>query len=302
MSTVMTPSAACLALVVGGAEDPNVHALCDALERRRIETCRLLVGPGVDPWIAWDLERDELVVNGRPLAPQAVFLRHDVFSHLGDARAATAQRALAWYCALEGWVSCHPEVRTFNREHRGAANKPHVLHLARQLGLAIPRTLVTNAREQALAFAGGQPSVAKPVAGGGLCRPLEHALASVGASHRVLASPALVQERLVPPEQRLYVIGSQVLGFLVESPHLDYREHHDARVVPTAVDPELADKLLALAQRMGLDFAAADFKTSPIDQQPRFLEINTGPMFAAFDRAAAGALTDTMVDVLCGRA
>ncbi len=297
----MTPRAAGLALVVGGTDDPNVHALCDALARGGIETCRLLVGPGVDPWIAWDLERDELVVDGRWLAPQAVFLRHDVFSHLGDGRAATAQRALAWYCALEGWVSCHPEVRTFNREHRGAANKPHVLHVARQLGLAIPRTLVTNAPERALAFGQGQPSVAKPVAGGGLCRGLEDALAAAQARQGALASPALVQERLVPPELRLYVVGSRVLGFLVESPHLDYREHHDARVVPTAVDPELSDKLLALAQRMGLDFAAADFKTSPVDQRPRFLEINTAPMFAAFDRAAGGALTDAMVDVLCAR-
>lgn len=284
-------------LVVGGSTDPNVHALIDALVRRGIDHERILVGADAHPWIEWDLDRDQLIVDGRRVAPRAAFVRHDVFHHLADGRAATANRAVAWYCALSGWVLAHPEVRTFNRAHPGAANKPQSLVSARTFGLEIPRTLLTNARDRALAAFEGRSAVAKPVAGGGLCRPLEQALA-LAPECDVLASPAIVQEQLVPPELRVYVIGSRVLGFVVESAHLDYREVQDARVRPTQVDPELARRLLALARHMGLDFAAADFKTAAADGRPRFLEINTGPMFAAFDRASEGTLTDAMVAAL----
>ena len=290
-------------LVVGGADDPNLHALSDALVRRGAAHDLVLVGADSHPWIEWDLQRDTLILDGRPLDPTAAFVRHDVFTHLADGRAASANRAFAWHQSLSGWVLAHPSVRTFNRKNPGAANKPHTLVLARECGLEIPRTIVTNARDRALAACEGGPGIAKPVAGGGLCRPLEQALAAADArNEKVLASPAIVQAQLVAPELRVYVIGSCVLGFVVESAHLDYREVHDARVLPTTIDPELSNRLLALTQRMGLDFAAADFKTSADDGRPRFLEINTGPMFAAFDRAAGGGLTDAMIDVLCGRA
>jgi hypothetical protein len=48
----------------------------------------------------------------------------------------------------------------------------------------------------------------------------------------------------------------------------------------------------------GLDFGAADFKASPETGRPLFLEVNSAPMFAAFDRVAAGALCDAILDWL----
>jgi hypothetical protein len=50
--------------------------------------------------------------------------------------------------------------------------------------------------------------------------------------------------------------------------------------------------------RMGLDFAAADFKTCPETGRLLFLEINTGPMFAAFDQASDRAVSRALADLL----
>lgn len=77
--------------------------------------------------------------------PEALFIRYDVFSSLADPRQAPAFRSLAWLTAVSGWAIAHPEVKMFNRESAlHVTNKLHVLHSAREVGLDIPRTLVTN--------------------------------------------------------------------------------------------------------------------------------------------------------------
>ncbi|MEZ5451488.1 MAG: hypothetical protein R3E93_01530 [Thiothrix sp.] len=66
----------------------------------------------------------------------------------------------------------------------------------------------------------------------------------------------------------------------------------------TEAPGELVEKLAQLSGHLGLDFAAADFKTDPATGELQFLEINTNPMFAGFDQVAAGALSDAMLRYL----
>jgi glutathione synthase/RimK-type ligase-like ATP-grasp enzyme len=215
-----------------------------------------------------------------------------VFSSLEDRRPAVAQRALGWFTAFQGWLMAHPEVRVFNAEiaHQ-AFNKPAALLCARRAGLRIADTWVSNEvalmRERL-----SVPSIAKPVAGGGLCHTLEDALKGVSADHS--AMPALIQPRLVAPELRVFVVGHDAFAFEVSSPSLDYRAEQDAEVTPVAV-PDQANALLALMRDFRMDFGAADFKTDPHTGELIFLELNTSPMFARFDLACDGVLAQAMV-------
>jgi D-alanine-D-alanine ligase-like ATP-grasp enzyme len=88
----------------------------------------------------------------------------------------------------------------------------------------------------------------------------------------------------------------------VISAELDYRASNQTRVEP---EPTLAaavgHALLALAERLGLDWAAADLKTDRESGELCFLEINSAPMFVAFDRACDGALADALLDWLTAR-
>ena len=61
------------------------------------------------------------------------------------------------------------------------------------------------------------------------------------------------------------------------------------------VPADLVEKLTHLSDHLGLDFAAADFKTDARSGELQFLEINTNPMFAGFDQIAAGALSDALL-------
>jgi hypothetical protein len=167
-----------------------------------------------------------------------------------------------------------------------------VLVLARAAGLAIPRTVVTN--HAATARTAAPDGIAKPVGGGDVTRPLDEALA-LGRADTILAAPALVQERLIAPELRIYVVGDATFAFEVRSPLLDYRASNDVEVVYLGPGPApAAAQVRALAARCGLDYAAADLK-SRADGTLVFLELNTAPMFARFDHACDGALCRTMV-------
>jgi len=141
--------------------------------------------------------------------------------------------------------------------------------------------------------------VVKPINGGDLCRPLSEVLEGTDEREGNAASPAIVQQRLEPPEVRVYVVGRRLFAFRVISDELDYRASNATRVEPyDALPKPLGKALLALAERLGLDWAAADFKTDPSDGELCFLEINSAPMFVAFDQACEGQLCIAMLEWL----
>lgn len=283
-------------LVVGGAADPNIAALIGAFDRAGVAVQPVLIGAQV-PALSWEPVGGPLVIDGVARTPRAMFLRHDVFGSLRDPDPQLAANAMAWTAALVGWLTASPAVRTPNRAMWGAsANyKPAALVLADQVGLRPPATLVTNDRAAAEAFLGGRDKIAKPVAGGDLARPLDDAMAMASRTSGPFAAPAIIQERLVPPEVRVYVIGDRTFAFEVVSRHLDYRAANDAEVIALDAAPDgVAGPLLRLARAMELDFCAADFKAAP-DGSLRFLEVNTSPMFSRFDQASGGRLCDALV-------
>jgi hypothetical protein len=289
-------------LIAGGDRDPNLRVLAAALEARGTGVTFLQVGAEHHPWIAWDMESDRLVLDGEEIRPRAAFVRHDVFTHLADGRPSSAFRAAAWYTAVMGWVASHRQVRVPNRASLfQATNKPYVLHLARELGLAIPQTAITNHPGEMEGLPPG-PKIVKPINGGGHTQRLAEVLEQTETrGSGVAAAPAIVQAELVQPEVRVYGIGGTFLAFSMVTEDLDYRVRQSARVEPLTEVPEgLRDSLGRLMDRLGLDFAAADFKTDPETGRLLFLEINTGPMFAAFDQVSKGAVTRTLADWLEG--
>lgn len=290
-------------LIAGGDADPNISALRSAADRCGVSYRQLLIGKSSNPSITWDLNNGELFVDGGPLRCDAAFVRHDVFTALQDGQASSQYRALAWHTAVTGWLAVHPEVFILNRGNLNqVTNKPLVLKLAQDCGLRIPQTLITNDRERLATFASGEGSVVKPINGGGYCEPLVEVLERTPVKEGRVAAPAIVQQRLAPPEVRIYAVGKKFFSFNVVSPELDYRTTQNCRVELNDTPlSELTDPLGALLAKLNLDFAAADFKTCPEKGHLLFLEVNTGPMFAVFDRASRGKLCDAMIEGLMTR-
>jgi hypothetical protein len=288
-------------LIAGGDADHSLLSLRRRALTRGFDHEVVLAGAGSHPTLDWDLQADRLTVDGREIRPGACFIRFDVFTHMADKDPESANRASAWYSAVQGWLQVHPEVRRLNRDFKGSNNKPHLLRLAVQAGLEIPVTRVSNDLDALERWAGERPLAAKPVQGGGHCREIGNMLAVAREKGR--PGPFITQNRLVQPELRLYRIGSRFVAFNMVADVLDYRTTNATQVVPRPlheVPRGLCEGLGRLMEGLGMDFGAADFKTDPDTGRLLFLELNSSPMFFGFDLASGGAVSDAILDTLSG--
>lgn len=288
-------------LIAGGETDPNLRSLLRRARERQMPVLPLLTGPDRTPALTWDVHADTLMVDGREVRPRAGFMRYDVFQAMADPRPAVSFRAQAWHTTLHGWMLAHDRVRMMNRRYAGQTNKPYMLSVAAACGLRIPRTRITNQLDALERLPDAAEMIAKPVPGGGHTRMVGELLATTGRRDGVSAAPAIVQQRLVSPEVRIYGIGGRFLPFAVISDQLDYRADRGTRVEPMplhCIDAALIASLARLMDRLGMEYGAADFKTDAQTGELVFLEINSGPMFAAFDRASGSAVSDAILDYL----
>jgi hypothetical protein len=292
---VAVPLADSSILLAGGSQDPNMLVLTEAARRLAIPLIDLRIRPGESPAFLWDLSSGTLQIDGQEVHPCGAFARYDVFAGMQDPRTAVSTRALAWFQSVLGWIYANPDLRTFNRDiTQTAANKPAALVAARRAGLRIPRTRISNETTNETEF-----GIAKPVAGGDYCYPLDDALARSSLRDGKLPAPAIVQERLSPPEIRIYVVGGQSFAFDMKSESLDYRIKQDVELTLLDQVPPEVSALRVLMSELKMDFGAADFKTNA-QGQLTFLELNTSPMFARFDQAAGGKLAQAMLEELIG--
>ncbi|MBS0247920.1 MAG: hypothetical protein JSR61_15000 [Proteobacteria bacterium] len=283
-------------LVAGGQLDFNIGALLRRLLQRRVKFFDVLVGPRQPPRITIDMRRDCLRLNGKDIRPSACFMRHDVFLAQSAPGPLAFGAALNWFAAIKGWELAHDDVRGFNKSSSATeSNKLRNLYLAARCGLAIPQTFKSARR----ALRG--PLIQKPASGGEYTEDFDKFVGSLDRLDPIGHYPRFVQPRLDRPEMRVYRVGSAMLAFSLNSPDLDYRTRQNVRLRPVVVPRALGDPLMDLCDRVGLDFAAADFMRAPRGKELRFLEVNSQPMFAAFDQVCGGKLCDAIIDHLSPR-
>lgn len=272
-------------LVAGGQLDPNLGRLLRRILQRNVPFLELLVGPDSWPAFSFDIQEQKLTVNGRELKPTACFVRHDVFW-----RDPGPVQNINWFYAVRGWAHSQYDVRCFNRRSvSGEGNKIQNLLIAREVGLKIPSTRVTNVLSDSEVTL-----IQKPVSGGEYTTLLSDYLAGKAETK---FSPKLLQNRLSRPERRIYRIGEKILVFEIKSEKIDYRDDSSVEVQVSTASDSIMKKFRELCDQIGLDFAAGDFMTDE-NGELVFLEVNSQPMFVAFDQVSNGALTDAIIDYL----
>jgi len=279
----------CTVLVAGGEADFNLQSLLHRLEgpEGSCRVLRLLVGGASgSPQVAWDLETDSFTVGGAPVKPTAMFYRYDVFG--ADVAPLTKQ---AFWELFDGYARSHPQqVRLLNVGYGGKTNKLTTLMMAKSLGLETPLTLATNSPRMAMDYLGQHAfKITKPLGGGATTKRLHEV---VDKSQKEMPA-AFIQQELISPEMRVFGVDGVFLCLGLDSPSIDYREHQDAKLsLKSSCPSELVPKLHSIMKRMGLRYGAADFKTRASDGAWVFLEMNSEPMFSAFDKASGGLLRD----------
>src|SRR5262249_16046458 len=206
------------------------------------------------------------------------------------------------------WVN-HP-VR-----EREAENKIFQLRIAREAGLTIPRTLMTNDPRQARRFfrkVHGQ-LVAK------LLRPVSTSMSSAPSfvyTNRVTSSdladisllrhsPMVFQE-LIPKyrELRVVLVGDPLFAGSIHAGEsargqVDWRLAAPAEVSwqPAAIPKGVARKLVLLMSRLGLVYGAVDLIETPTGEWV-FLEVNPGGEWGMLERDLGYSISDALADAL----
>lgn len=282
-------------LVAGGQLDPNIGALLRRMLQRRTLFRDLLVGPDLIPRLTIDLQKNTLSLNGELFTPSACFIRHDVFLTEGSIYQ-TPIVALNWFYAIRGWTLSQSNIRSFNSHSTiGDNNKIQNLKLARQAGLPVPDTIVTNELNQ-VGACDETSLIQKPVTGGEYTTTLHDLIEATPSKNATF--PRFVQKKLRRPELRIYRVGCEQFAFSLVSDNLDYRQDQHVQIRAIEVPQSIGERLTCLCELIGLDFAAADFMEDPLSGELQFLEINSQPMFVAFDRVLGGRLCDAIIDHL----
>jgi glutathione synthase/RimK-type ligase-like ATP-grasp enzyme len=187
-----------------------------------------------------------------------------------------------------------------------AAHKPWQLALAKEIGLTIPETLITNDPGQARDFWAAHPGkvIYKPFTAGyhtwretRLLRAGEEALADT-----VRWSPVIFQQ-YVPAvfDLRITAIGPRLFAAEAHSQEGEYKVdvRFNSKICYRAhkLPDTLERKLLQLMSRLGLEYGAIDMRLTP-EGEYVFLEINPAGQFLYVEQAAGIPLSEAFAEHL----
>lgn len=230
-----------------------------------------------------------------------------------------------WHRFGQGFYLFLAQTRVFcvNPVPAGPAGDEKIwqLELARRLGLTIPDTLITTDMAAARDFfaAQGGDIIYKPIRAPLVERPASAPgrerfatvytnrvrLADLERPDRFLPSPCLFQARLPKRlEVRVTLIGRHTFAAAIDAQgsaraDLDWRRYDDAntRYSPYDLPADIAAKLIALLQELGLVYGAADLVVTPAGEHV-FLEINPSGQYYWIERLTGLPLTANLARML----
>lgn len=88
-------------------------------------------------------------------------------------------------------------------------------------------------------------------------------------------------------------------AFSLPPPDRDYRSDPAPKLSFIDTPDAVKQKSITLAKTLGFDYCALDFRANAAGDWV-FLEVNSMPMFVAFDNACENRLVDAQLDLLIG--
>ncbi len=196
--------------------------------------------------------------------------------------------------------------------HVAANSKPAQLFMARQVGLDIPPTIVTNDPDEVRSF---QMELEGQVVYKSLSQALEldpeKSLFTGLVTDKELASldlirltPGIFQKRLPKSyEVRATVVGSRIFSAKIDSQaheetKLDWRHRpFEIDYQPIELPSEVKGKIYAFMEAFGLAYGAIDFIVTP-DGRHVFLEVNPTGQYIWIESITGLEITAALADVL----
>lgn len=212
--------------------------------------------------------------------------------------------------AVNGMLDALPCTWVNPREADSAAHhKPYQWAVARQLGLRLPRTLVTNKPDEARTFI-NSIGVGKVVFKAFLAsveawretRLIE--AADMDRLELVKYAPVIFQEFIEGVDLRVTVIGDSIFAAEIDARKTRYPVDMrmvvgESEVRPVDLPPEIGGALLRLQRRLQLAYGAIDLRRTASGDY-YFLEVNPAGQWQFAEQRTGLPITEAMAGYLAG--
>jgi glutathione synthase/RimK-type ligase-like ATP-grasp enzyme len=190
-----------------------------------------------------------------------------------------------------------------------AHRKPYQWAVAREVGLRVPRTLVTNRPEAARAFVeevGIGRTVFKAFLASLECWRETRLVGSADLEKIDLVryAPVIFQQYIEGVDLRITVVGEEVFAAEIDARNTSYPT--DMRMVigeaplrAVELPPKVHKAILKLQRRLGLHYGAIDVRRTP-DGEYIFLEVNPAGQWLFVEQRTGLPITRAVADFLAG--
>jgi hypothetical protein len=186
-----------------------------------------------------------------------------------------------------------------------AADKVYQLAEARNAGFRVPRTLISQSRDEVIAFVRqvGR-AIVKPVVGArgpSLWTRWMDAPEAIPASSFEVC-PAAYQEYIEGCRHvRLNCFGDRMYAAVIETDALDWRPDLRVPISPWPVPADLGQRVDTVLRRLGLRMGVVDLKLTP-EGEPVWLEVNPQGQFLFLEPLTGEPLTEHFADFMLSAA
>jgi glutathione synthase/RimK-type ligase-like ATP-grasp enzyme len=284
--------------LLGPADEPHCRRVAGALEALGAKPLHIDTST-FDETHRFSLRRTTATANGEPLDDVNAFYLRNILSPVPYVYAENDSYRLYedWYQDymvniekhgfLLSWLLALLAQGKFvvNPPHLGGINslKAFQMFRLRQLGLPIPRTLITNDPEEARAFLTlVGPAVVKPSMGGAYCESVTPEV--LERLPLIVRSPVIFQEQVRGVDLRVTAVADKILSVVeIESDALDFRDdsrYRDGRPVykEAVLPPEVERMCMEAMEASGLLFSGIDLKRTPSGEYV-LIELNYSPVW-----------------------
>lgn len=241
---------------------------------------------------------DDVEIDGRRIAPSAVYIRDLALNPQGPSSGLAAGMEADWrrtlaalhersdfvMSLLHRWelagIPVYNPLSAFPR-----ITKPYQIAQLAAAGLPVPSTSWTNDPERVRRAAAAGPLIYKPVSGGAATRKLGDDDLGDERLARLRAAPVCFQQLLPGTDLRIYVVDGEVIASIaITAEAIDFRGNEIA-LEPFPIGDRLRDICIRATAVLGLRFTGMDVKLDARGE-PQILELNPSPMFVGFDERA----------------
>jgi glutathione synthase/RimK-type ligase-like ATP-grasp enzyme len=191
-----------------------------------------------------------------------------------------------------------------------ASRKARQLSIAAEVGLNIPRTLITSDPDRARAFiaeAKGSGTIYKTFSCTHAIWRETRLLRSADMEHMeaVRVAPVIFQEFIAAESDlRITAVGDRLFAAAIRTVAgnelVDFRMSvANAEMSPEELPREIAERLAALLKRLGLVYGAIDMRRTP-DGEYYFFEVNTAGEFLFVEERTGLPISSAIADWLAG--